>query len=82
MKAEPRTILRFLLEYFDIISDLYDTQSKDGVITFEILNQIIGKHGIDIKIQLLEYKILSNVNENFEIRTVYYNLIEFILSAR
>ena len=80
MKAEPRTILRFLLEYFDIITDLYDTQSKEGVITFETLNQITDKHGFDIKIRLLEYKILSNVNENFEIRTVYFNLIEFILS--
>ncbi len=80
MKAEPRTILRFLLEYFDIITDLYDTQSKDGIITFEVLNQITEKHGFDIKIQLLEYKVLSNVNENYEIRTVYYNLIEFILS--
>ncbi len=80
MKAEPRTILRFLLEYFDIISELYDTQSKDGIITFETLNQITEKHGFDIKIQLLEYKVLSNVNENYEIRTVYYNLIEFILS--
>ena len=80
MKAEPRTILRFLLEYFDIITDLYDTQSQEGVITFEVLNQITEKHGFDIKIQLLEYKILSNVKENFEIRTVYYDLIEFILS--
>ncbi len=80
MKAEPRTILRFLLEYFDIISDLYDTQSQEGIITFEVLNQLTEKHGFDIKIQLLEYKVLSNVNENFEIRTVYYNLIEFILS--
>lgn len=80
MKAEPRTILRFLLEYFDIITDLYDTQSKDGIITFEVLNTVTEKHGFDIRIQLLEYKILSNVNENYEIRTVYYNLIEFILS--
>ena len=80
MKAEPRTILRFLLEYFDIITELYETQSKEGIITFEVLNQITEKHGFDIRIQLLEYKVLSNVNENFEIRTVYYNLIEFILS--
>lgn len=80
MKAEPRTILRFLLEYFDIISDLFETQSKDGIITFEMLNQITQKHGTDIKFQLLDYKIINNVNENYEIRTVYYNLIEFMLS--
>ena len=80
MKAEPRTILRFLLEYFDIIIELYETQSKGGVITFETLNQITAKHNSDIKSQLLDYKILSAVNDNYEIRTVYYNLIEFILS--
>jgi hypothetical protein len=80
MKAEPRTILRFLLEYFDIIIELYETQSKGGVITYETLNQITAKHNSDIKSQLLDYKILSAVNDNYEIRTVYYNLIEFILS--
>src|ERR1035437_4953460 len=80
MQAEPRTILRFLLEYFDIISDLYETQSKDGVISYEQLNQLLAKHNSDIKSQLLGYKILSSVNDNYEISTVYYNLIEFILS--
>ncbi len=80
MKAEPRTILRFLLEYFDIINELYETQSKEGVITYEWLNQITAKHNSDIKSQLLDYKIIAEVNDNFEIRTVYYNLIEFILS--
>jgi len=80
MKAEPRTILRFLLEYFDIINELYETQSKGGVIAYETLNQITSKHNTDIKTQLLDYKILSAVNDNYEIRTVYYNLIEFILS--
>lgn len=80
MKAEPRTVLRFLLEYFDIINELYETQSKGGVIAYETLNQITSKHNTDIKSQLLDYKILSAVNDNYEIRTVYYNLIEFILS--
>ena len=80
MQAEPRTILRFLLEYFDIISDLYEAQSKDGVIAYEQLKLLLAKHNSDIKSQLLGYKILSSVNDNYEIRTVYYNLIEFILS--
>ena len=80
MKAEQRTILRFLLEYFDIINELYETQSKGGVIAYETLNLITSKHNSDIKSQLIDYKILSPVNDNYEIRTVYYNLIEFILS--
>ncbi len=80
MKAEPKTILRFLLEHYDVIAELFETQSKDGIIAFEVLNLIVSKHESDIRSQLIEYKILSPVNDNYEIRTVYYNLIEFILS--
>lgn len=80
MKAEPKTILRFLLEHYDVIAELFETQSKDGIIAYEVLNEIVKKHESVIKTQLIEYKILSPVNDNYEIRTVYYNLIEFILS--
>ena len=80
MKAEPKTILRFLLEHYDVIAELFETQSKEGIIAYEVLNQIVAKHESDIRTQLVEYKILSPVNDNYEIRTVYYNLIEFILS--
>ncbi len=80
MKAEPRTILRFLLEYFDVVNDLYEIQLTQGVIAYESLNQVTTKHNSDIKSQLIDYKIIVSVNDNFEIRTVYFNLIEFILS--
>ncbi len=80
MKAEPRTVLRFLLEYFDIIKDLFDTQTKDNIITYEVMNEITSKHKMDVKIQLLEYKIISNVAENYQFRPVFASLIEFILS--
>lgn len=78
MKAEPKTILRFLLEHYDAVAELYETQNSEGVIKHEVLAQIIKKHESDIKSQLLEYKILSPVNENYELRTVYFNLVEFI----
>ncbi|MEO6902987.1 MAG: hypothetical protein ABI315_07520 [Bacteroidia bacterium] len=80
MQAEPRTILRFLLEYFDILNELYEIQTSEGIINHEILNETIKKHDSDIKSQLLDYKILTPVNADYEIRTVYYNLVEFILS--
>ncbi len=80
MKAEPKTILRFLLEHYNLIADLFEVQSKEGIIAFEALNRLITKHQSDIKTQLVEYKILSPVNDNYEIRTVYYNLIEFVVS--
>ncbi len=80
MKAEPKTILRFLLEHYDVIAELYETQSKEGIIAYEVLNEIVAKHESHIHTQLIEYKILSPVNDNYEIRTVYYNLIEFVMS--
>lgn len=80
IQAEPRTILRFLLEHFDPIHALYEVQISHGVITHEALTDILTKHDNHIKSQLLDYKVLSPVNTDFEIRTVYYNLIEFILS--
>lgn len=80
MQAEPKTILRFLLEHYEVISELYETQSKERIITHEVLTQILEKNGSAIRNHLMEYKILSPVNSDFEIRTVYYNLIEFILS--
>jgi len=78
MKAEPKTILRFLLEHYEVVAELLETQTNEGIIKFEDLNLIIAKHQSDIKNQLLDYKILSPVNENYEIRTVYFNLFEFI----
>ncbi len=80
MKAEPKTILRFLLEHYEVIAELYETQSKEGIIAYEVLNQIVAKHESHIRTQLIDYKILSPVNDNYEIRTVYFNLIEFVMS--
>ena len=80
MKAEPKTILRFLLEHYEVIAELYETQSKDGIIAYEVLNQILAKHESHVRTQLIDYKILSPVNDNYEIRTVYFNLIEFVMS--
>lgn len=54
MKAEPKTILRFLLEHYDAIAELFETQSNEGIIKFEVLNQIVTKHESDIRSQLVK----------------------------
>lgn len=79
IKAEPKTILHFIWSYFDVLRELFDTQSKDGLIRKEMLALILERNKRDIKSQLVEYKILRNINEDFELRDVYYKLIEFIL---
>jgi hypothetical protein len=79
IKAEPKTILYFIWNYFDVVRDLFDTQSKEGIIRKEVLEVILEKGKKDIKTQFLEYKILRKVNDDYELRDVYYKLVEFIL---
>lgn len=79
IKAEPKTILHFIWSYFDLLRELFDIQVKDGLIRKEALTLVIDRSKRDIKSQLIEYKILRNVNDDYELRDVYYKLIEFIL---
>src|ERR1044071_8454785 len=79
IKAEPKTILHFVWNYFDVVRDFFETQSKEGIIRKETLAIILDKHRKEIKPQLLEYKILKSVNDDYELRDVYYKLIEFVL---
>lgn len=79
IKAEPKTILYFIWSYFDVLRELFDTQSQEGIIRKEALSLILERNKRDIKSQLIEYKILRNINDDFELRDVYYKLIEFIL---
>jgi len=78
-KAEPKTILWFIWNYFEVVRDLFETQTKEEIIRKETLAAILSKHKKDIKLQLSEYKIIRSLNDDFELRDVYYKLIEFIL---
>lgn len=79
IKAEPVSILRFLATYYDIIRELYNIQNKEGIIRHEELTEICARHDHDVQNQLKEYKILRSVNADYELRDVYYKLVEFIL---
>lgn len=80
MRAEPKTILRFLLENFEALRDLFDIQVSDGIVKKELLKTICEKYGSNIQNQLLDYKILRINNDDFEFHSVYFNLIEFVIS--
>ncbi len=79
IKAEPKAILYFIWNYFDVVRDLFDTQANEGIVRKETLSVILDKHRKDIKHQLIEYKIIRPVNDDFELRDVYHKLIEFVL---
>jgi hypothetical protein len=79
IKAEPKSILHFIWTYFEIIKELFDTQVKDQIIRREVFAIILEKHNKSIESQLKEYKIVRQVNGDYELRDVYYKMIEFLL---
>lgn len=79
IKAEPVSILRFLATHYDVIRELYNIQHKEGIIRHEELAEICRKYEHDVQSQLKDYKILRPLNADYELRDVYYKLIEFIL---
>lgn len=79
-KAEPRTILNFLATYFDSLKELFDIQTADGLIRKERISLLISERGDDILSQLMDYKILRKLGDDFEFRDTYYKLFEFILN--
>ncbi|MCE2787900.1 MAG: hypothetical protein ACK5FU_09380 [Bacteroidota bacterium] len=80
MRTEPRTIINFLSNYFDIVRELFDIQMKDGLIKTEELNRILSENETDIENKLIEYKFLKKISDDYEIRPVYFKFLEFILS--
>jgi hypothetical protein len=80
LKAEPKTILNFLANYFDSLKDLFDIQAADGIIQRERLTQVLAERNDNIEATLLEYKILRKIGEDFEFRDTYFKLFEFILN--
>lgn len=80
MRAEPKTLLRFLLEYFETLQDLFAVQQKNQLITAQQLNAICNKHNSQIQNTLVDYKILKEINGNFEFTPVFVALLQFILN--
>ena len=79
IKAEPKSILYFLYNYFEVVRDLFDIQTKEDIIRKEALEVVLNKHRKDIKSQLIEFKIIKQTNDDFELRDIYLKLFEFVL---
>jgi hypothetical protein len=78
--AEPKSVLAFLHTYNEILLDLFRVQKESGYINSDVLNLVVKKHGHDIIPQLVEYRILRQLNSDFEIHSVYYQLMEYLLN--
>jgi hypothetical protein len=79
IKAEPRTILSFLHANFDVVRDLFSYQIADGLITKEVYDMLIQKHGHTMNIRLREYRVIRTLGSDYEMRDVYFKLMEFLL---
>jgi len=79
IKAEPRSILNFLHTHFDVVRDLFQYQTEDGMITKEVFDMLIQKHGHTMNIRLREFRVVRSMGSDYEMRDVYYKLMEFLL---
>lgn len=80
MRAEPKTILNFLSNHFDVIKELFEIQVKDGLVREELLNDVLANYDSDVLNKFLDYKFFKKITNDFEIRPVYFKFLEFILS--
>lgn len=80
MRVEPKSVLRFVLQYFDLLCQLLETQKQESMIRSESLALLCEHHGADVKNQLLEFKILKPLNGDYEMRQVYEEFFSFILT--
>jgi hypothetical protein len=79
IKAEPRTILNFLHTHFDVMRDLFSYQSSDGIITKEVYDMLIQKHGHMLNMRLREFRVIRTMGSDYEMRDVYFKFMEFLL---
>ena len=78
IKSEPKSILQFMANHYDLLRDLFDIQIKNNIITKEALNVCIESYDKNIREQLTEYQILVEQNDDFAFNEPYLILFEFI----
>ena len=78
IKSEPKSILQFMANHYDLLRDLFDIQVKNNIITKESLNICLENYDKNIREQLTEYQILIEQNDDFAFNEPYLILFEFI----
>lgn len=78
IKSEPKSILQFMANHYDLLRDLFDIQVKNDIITKEALNICLENYDKNVREQLTEYQILVEQNDDFAFNEPYLILFEFI----
>jgi len=58
---------------------LFSYQIADGLITKEVYDMLIQKHGHTMNIRLREYRVIRSLGSDYEMRDVYFKLMEFLM---
>ncbi|HEY4539722.1 MAG TPA: hypothetical protein VIG94_06905 [Faecalibacter sp.] len=78
IKAEPKSILRFLHQHYDFLKELFDVQCNEGFISMEIFQRKLEAYDVMIEHQLQDFAILIDQNGVYYWNETYYQLFEFI----
>ena len=78
-KSEPKAILQFLATHFDLLKQLFDIQSKNGIVLKNEVHETLNEFGSDVESQLFDHKILIEHNDDYLINEAYFTLFEFVL---
>jgi hypothetical protein len=62
-----------------VVKDLFSYQIADGLITKEVYDMLIQKHGHTMNIRLREYRVIRSLGSDYEMRDVYFKLMEFLM---
>jgi len=79
IKSEPKTILSFLANHFDLLKELFELQLQEKLITNGQIKVALINNDADVEKQLYEHKILIQQNDDFIINEPYFKLLEFVL---
>jgi len=75
IKSEPKSILQFLANHYELLRELFDLQVKNEIIRREQLYNSIKEYGSDLEVQLKEHKIIVEQNDDYVINEPYFILL-------
>lgn len=78
IKTEPKSILQFMPNHYDLLRELFDIQVKNGLVTKETLTVCLESYDKNIREQLIEYQLLLEQNDDFIFNEPYLGLFEFL----
>jgi len=75
---DPKSIVNFVANHYDLLKNLFDAHQINNNITNESLNTHLQVYEKNIKEQLIAYQILEEQNNGFAFNEPYLALFEFI----